>query len=258
MRTHSENNGLALADPAIAEMGWAGFAERAGNAKNQKIQSFQCFHTGTTTSVKKSTIRRTRLGHNHVLVIETDSKQCFLVISKAEGCDEAKISDPNFIGWVRRYEGMCFARTTWEHIDESVDQFFQDIICSNEVVASTGASCILLDDKTCQDHYSWRELLMRPRRNDKDEWSYVYTTFIDGEEFTLINKGVKYLQTGLLMSWNPPRAKNIRADQKLDVRWTWFEGDDLHFCDENDIEYSTAELRTEIRLFVLLFSKNSR
>ena len=99
---------------------------------------------------------------------------------------------------------------------------------------------------------------MRPRRNDKDEWSYVYTTFIDGEEFTLINKGVKYLQTGLLMSWNPLRAKNMRTDQKLDVRWTWFERDDLHSCDENDIEYSTVELRTEIRLLILLVSDDPR
>ena len=152
---------------------------------------------------------------------------------------------------------MCFGRGTWEHIDEGVDRFFQDIISNDDIEEKTDAPC-LLDDKTFEAHYSWRELLLRPRCNDKGEWSYVYTAPIDGEEFTLINKGVWYLQTGLFESWNPPRAKNVQANQRLNVRWTWFEGDDLHFCDENDIEYSTAELRTEIRLFVLLFSKNSR
>ena len=193
-----------------------------------------------------------------MLSIETDSEQCFLVISKAEGCDEAKMPDPNFIGWVRRYEGVCFGKATWEHIDVAVDRFLQDIISNDEVEESTDAPCVLLDDQTCQDHYSWHELLMRPRCNDKGEWSYVYTTPIDGEEFTLINKGVCYLQTGQLTSWNPPRAKNMRPDQKLHVRWTWFEGDDLHFCDENDIEYSRAVLRTEIPLLVLLLSADPR
>ena len=45
----------------------------------------------------------------------------------------------------------------------------------------------------------------------------------------------------------------MRPAQKLHVRWTWYEGDDLHFCDENDIEHSRAVLRTEIPLLVLLF-----
>ena len=258
MRVDSENVEPVLVDPEIVNMAWGSFAQRAGHEGKQKIQSFQCFHTGTTTTIKKSTIRRTRIGHNHVLIIETDSGQRFMVISKAEGCDEAKILDPNFIGWVRQYEGVCFGRATWEHIDEGVDRFFQDIISNNEVEESTDAPCVLLDDQTCQGHYSWRELLMRPRCNDKGEWSYVYTTPIDGEEFTLINKGVRYLQTGHLESWNPPRAKSVRDDQKLDVRWMWFERDDLHFCDENDNEYSTAELRTEIRLLVPLVSGDPR
>ena len=149
-------------------------------------------------------------------------------------------------------------RVAWENIDESVDRFFQDIICNNEVVASTGASCILLDDQTCQDHYSWRELLMRPRSNDKGEWSYVCTTPIDGEEFTLINKGVRYLQTRHLDSWNPRRAKSVRDDQKLNVRWMWFDRDDLHFCDEKNNEYSTVELRAEIQLIVPVVSGDPR
>ena len=91
---------------------------------------------------------------------------------------------------------------------------------------------------------------MRPRRNDKGEWSYVYTTPIDGEEYTLINKGVRFLQTGLLESWNPPRAKSVREDEKLDVRWMWFDGNALRFCDEKNNEYSTVELQAEIQLVV--------
>ena len=45
----------------------------------------------------------------------------------------------------------------------------------------------------------------------------------------------------------------MRPAQKLHGWWTWYEGDDLHFCDENDIEHSRAVLRTEIPLLVLLF-----
>ena len=127
MRVHPENVARVAVDSEIVEMEWASFAQLAVNANRHKILSFQCFHTGTTTTIRKSTIRRTRIGHNPVLIIETDSGQRFMVISKAEGCDEAKILDPNFIGWVRQYEGVCFGRGTWEHIDESVDRFFRTL-----------------------------------------------------------------------------------------------------------------------------------
>ena len=79
---------------------------------------------------------------------------------------------------------------------------------------------------------------MRPRKNDKGEWSYVYVTQVEGEDYTLLNKGARFLQTGLLETWNPPRAKSVRQDEKVDVRWMWFSGESLHFCDQNNVEYS--------------------
>ena len=57
MQAQAENVEPVLDDPEIAEMGWARFAQQYENKKKQKIQSFQCFHTGTTTSIRKSTIR---------------------------------------------------------------------------------------------------------------------------------------------------------------------------------------------------------
>ena len=55
-----------------------------------------------------------------------------------------------------------------------------------------------LDDETFKSHLQWRELVMRARQNDKGEWSYVYVTQVDGQDYTLLNKGARFLQTGLL------------------------------------------------------------
>ena len=58
--------------------------------------------------------------------MESDSGEYFVAISKAQGCDEIKILDPNFIGWVRRYGGPFYGET-WEQIDTDVDKFLCDI-----------------------------------------------------------------------------------------------------------------------------------
>ena len=47
-------------------------------------------------------------GNNFALVMEGESGEYFAAISKAQGCDEIKVWDPNFIGWVRRYDGPFF------------------------------------------------------------------------------------------------------------------------------------------------------
>ena len=87
---------------------------------------------------------------------------------------------------------------------------------------------------------------MRPRQNDKGEWSYVYTAPVDGKDYTLLNKGARFLQTGLLETWNPPRAKSVRQDAKVDVRWMWYNGTVLHFCNQKNEEYSTVRLHSEV------------
>ena len=81
--------------------------------------------------------------------------------------------------------------------------------------------------------------MMRPRKNDKGQWSYVYVTQIDGgTDYTLLNKGAKFLQTGQLAKWNPPKAKAVRQYEKDHVKWMWYEGDAVHYFDENDDEFS--------------------
>ena len=86
----SEDVAPFLEQPESAEMGWSEFAREYEDRTEQKIVSYQCFHTGTTTSVGKSTIRTTQNGRNHALVMEADSGEVYIVISKAEGCDEEK------------------------------------------------------------------------------------------------------------------------------------------------------------------------
>ena len=99
-----------LDDPECAEMTWTPFAKWFQERYSKRIVSFECFHTGTTTSVGKSTIRTTREGHHVVLVMENkSSNDVYVALSKAQGCDDIKVWDPNFIGWVRRYDGPGFA-----------------------------------------------------------------------------------------------------------------------------------------------------
>ena len=226
---------LGSDEPELAEMMWASFGEKFEAKNGQKIFSFQCFHTGTTTSVRKSAIRTTK-NENTALIMEADSGEVVVAISKAEGCDEGKVLDPNFIGWVRRYEGPIQGGT-WHDIDGDVDGFLWDI-SGQEADDHTDTAYIELDEETLKSHWKWKELVMRSRKNNKGEWSYVYTTQVEGEDYTLLNKGARFLQTGLLETWNPPRAKSVGLDQKVDVRWMWFHDNALHFCDQNNEEYS--------------------
>ena len=241
----SEDVAPFLEQPESAEMGWSEFAQQYEDRTEQKIVSYQCFHTGTTTSVGKSTIRTTQNGHNHALVMEAHSGEVYIVISKAEGCDEEKLLDPTFIGWVRVYEGALFGERAWYFLDAVVDRFFQDI-SGEKVDDNTYTSYMESDEEIILNHHRWRQLLMRPRQNDKGEWSYVYTAPVDGKDYTLLNKGARFLQTGLLETWNPPRAKSVRQDEKVDVRWMWYDGNVLHFCDQKNDEYSTVRLHSEV------------
>ena len=94
----SEDVEPVLGQLEFAEMVWLEFALEYEDRTRQKIVSYQIFQTGTTTSVEKSTIRTTQHGHNHALAMEADSEEVYIVISKAEGCDEDTILDPTFIG----------------------------------------------------------------------------------------------------------------------------------------------------------------
>ena len=80
----SEDLASFLEQPESAEMEWSEFARQYEDRTEQKIVSYQCFHTGTTTSVGKSTIRTTQNGHNHALVMEADSGEVYIIISKAK------------------------------------------------------------------------------------------------------------------------------------------------------------------------------
>ena len=102
------DDGHELEEPELADMSWSPFGKRLLTRYGKKITSLECFHTGTTTSVKRSTIRTTMKGNNFALVMEADSGEYFVAISKAQGCDEIKVGDPICICWARRYDGQQF------------------------------------------------------------------------------------------------------------------------------------------------------
>eukprot|EP00928_Gymnodinium_smaydae_P028470 TRINITY_DN21701_c0_g3_i1.p1 TRINITY_DN21701_c0_g3~~TRINITY_DN21701_c0_g3_i1.p1 ORF type:complete len:685 (+),score=81.99 TRINITY_DN21701_c0_g3_i1:214-2268(+) len=214
------------------------------SAKKQAM-SYACFHTGTTTSVKRTTIRITPKYHV-ALVMEADTGECFVAISKAQGCDSERIQDPNFIGWVRLYSG-CFSSSSpkcsvaaddsrmlsWNTLDDDIASFLEDVSTCEDAQEP-------FDDSTLKDRLSWRMLLMQPRKNDKGMWSYVYVAQVNGKEYTLLNKGVRVLQTSLLETWNPPRAKSVSQDEKTVIAWMWFDGDVLYFTDPQNETYSVG------------------
>ena len=170
--------------------------------------------------------------------METDSGAYYIVISKAQGCDNIKVLDPTFIGWARKYDGPFFAEA-WDPIDNDVDGFYQ-VMCGDDLDDCQPSKEV--DDETLKSFLQWRELVMRPRKNVKGEWSYVYVTQVNGEDYTLLNKGARFLQTGQLESLRPPRAKSVLQDERVDVKWMWFDHQNnveaLHFCDQNNVEYS--------------------
>ena len=155
--------------------------------------------------MRKSTIRTTKKGLHQALVMESDHGNYYVAISKAQGCDDAKVRDSNFIGWVRRYDGP-FQAEAWDLLDNDVDEFYQEE-CGKDKDDCQETSNDALDEETLKNLWKWQMLMMRPRKNDKGKWSFVYMSHVDGEDYTLLNKGVRWMQTGLLKEWNPPRAK---------------------------------------------------
>ena len=67
-----------------------------------------------------------------------------------------------------------------------------------ELDNKTDTSYLNFDEITCQSHSFGQALIMRPFQKIKGEWSYVYTTPVDGEDYALINKEARFLQPGLL------------------------------------------------------------
>ena len=67
-----------------------------------------------------------------------------------------------------------------------------------ELDNKTDASYLNFDEITCQSHSFGQALIMRPCQKIKGEWSYVYTTPVDGEDYALINNYSRFSQSGLL------------------------------------------------------------
>ena len=187
---------------------------------------------------------------NLALVMQMDTENFIVVVSKAQGCDETIGLDPKFLGWAREYTGPFYGET-WQKLDTDVDTILLEVRRGEEsdeddiYEVDENES----DEKFLQRHHQWQPITMRPhfviKKGDKSgkakgEWSNAYTT-LDGK-FIMINKGVKWCQDGKLNTWNPPKAKHKTSSKQQDNmvqrHWTWFDGNALHYCDQDDQEYS--------------------
>ena len=221
--------------PECTEMMWTKFAEQTNKQPYHTILSYACFHVGTTTTISRSTIRRTAGSKHLALVMETDTGDCLIALSKAQGCETEQRRMLNFLGWMRRCEVIPKDRLAWEQIDDEINMFYHDV--SSDVPNNVDEKPKHLAKQVAPSSREWRELLMVPRQNKKGMWRYVYVAYIDGQYFTLLNKGASYLQTGTLETWNPPRATCMPPDQKLSVHWLWSINNELHFTTADGEEY---------------------
>ena len=105
----------------------------------------------------------------YVLTWKSDHGSFYRVISKAEGCAETKILDPNFIDRVRRYEGACFGEAAWDHINTDIDPFLRNISSGEELDNKTDTSYLNFAEITCQSHAFGQALFMRPFQKIKGE-----------------------------------------------------------------------------------------
>ena len=226
-----------LEEPELVSMTWSGFALEFENKFKYQMTSFDCFHTGTTTTVRKSTIRMTKQRENLALVMQIDTGKFVVAISKAQGCDETLGLDPKFLGWARFYDGPFYGET-WQQLDTDIEKHYREV--RGEESDEDEVDETEHPDQALVSHFQWKPLTMRLRldteKGEKGEWSYVYT--ISEEEYTLLNKGAQWMQKGNLKTWNPPRAKPSKQDKKVELHWMWFNGNALHFCDQDNQEYS--------------------
>ena len=216
-------------------MMWTKFAEATKDKPDHTILSYACFHLGRTTTISRSTIRTTGASKHQALVMETDIGECLIALSKAQGCESEQRQMLNFLGWMRRYDTTPKDKHAWDQIDDEIDRFYRDV--SGEVPDQDDNQQEHSAKMVTPSSWEWRELLMIPRKNHKDVWSYVYAAYIDGQYYTLLNKGASFLQSGKLDDWYPQRAASMPTNQKLNVQWLWIMNNELHFSTADADEY---------------------
>ena len=68
----------------------------------------------------------TKQGGNLALVMQMDTENFIVVVSKAQGCDETIGLDPKFLGWAREYDGPFYGET-WQQLDTDVDTILIEV-----------------------------------------------------------------------------------------------------------------------------------
>ena len=229
-----ESGGESAGSPVPVSMGWSDHAKAWLQANpSLAIESLQTFHKGRTTTIHSLTVRLTKRG-NHALVMQGESGAIFAAVSKSEGGSPEDFQDRELLGWVRKYDARegQMAGERWAVVDRDVDLRLEP---EPEDSDPEKQGC----DDWLISRLSWRELRWTGRETEEGELSWCYTCIQDGEPFALFNKGVKYLQSGLLQDLNP-RAKSPPPHEKTHMTWVWLVGDAVHFWDKDSVEYSVA------------------
>ena len=231
-------------DETELEMTWSGFARRFEKKYRRRMKICDCQFIGFSSTVRKSTIRTTKQRKNLALVMQMDTGKFVVAVSKAQGCDEPIGLDAKFLGWARDYDAPFYGET-WQQLDSDVDKHLLEV--RGEDLESDEDDVYEVDETESSEqfldrHYQWKPITMRPcfvikPDQEKGEWSNAYTT--PDETFIMIKKGVKWCIDGSLKTWNPPKAKESKQDKpQVELHWMWFNGNALHYCDQDNQEYS--------------------
>ena len=79
--------------------------------------------------------------------------------------------DPHFIGWIRRYEASFVLDDRWSEIDADVDMSLLDEEDPDDAPDNLDEE---KEEETLKSTLWWRELAMKLRANDEDQWTNVY------------------------------------------------------------------------------------
>ena len=103
-------------DETEVEMTWSPFTKRFEKKYQRIMKSCECFFTGKSSTVIRSTIRMTKQRGNLALVMQMDTGKFVVAVSKAQGCDEPIGLDAKFLGWARDYDAPFFTVTRFFHV----------------------------------------------------------------------------------------------------------------------------------------------
>lgn len=228
----------AVIMPQITSMTWHISNLPSPQEKSHKYLIRDCHYTGLSTSVIAWAIRKTRIQGVRALVLKHSEDECFALLSKVQGCESCDVQNPELLGFVRSYPttSLCSSNTTgdgWQGFDDDVEMFINNIkTCSEDECGDA------FDDAATINMHQWRLLGMGIHCTESLEESHVFKAQVHGRPFLLLNKGFQWMKSGRVEDMNPSRAVNKIGVVRLCLRWLWWDGDSIHYLDQDENHYS--------------------